>query len=335
MPFDATRPNPNGVEFDCLCLDMNGLVHPYAVTPKGERPKTGMTCAWQFFVSSTEYLRLCDRASSFYGARRCGTACKAKPATFETFQSSARSEEEAEEDKEKLRNDFLKMGKVPPPRKKASWDHNVITPGTSFMDTLSKYLRFYIHTRLTHNPAWKDVTIIFSDSNTPGEGEHKIMEFIRLQRVKPGYDPNLKHVIHGLDADLIMLVVLNTKPIFHFKKVIFGGKRTERRVMRTALAKKAIAAGTTNSITDTFDNHDDLISDQKPLEILSVSILREYLAHEFRNDAFSSPFAFSMNSKGVVDDFVFLCFFVGNDFLPHLPSAGYKGRRARLVDGSL
>ena len=82
--------------------------------------------------------------------------------------------------------------------------------------------------------------------------------------------------------------------------------------MRTALAKRRLLPGPQTQTWDTFDNHDDLISDRKPLEILSVSILRN-IWHMFHRDAFSSP-AFSYEFERVVDDFVFLCFFVGNDF---------------------
>lgn len=50
------------------------------------------------------------------------------------------------------------------------------------MDRLSRCLHFYAHNKLNNNPAWKDLKIIISDANVPGEGEHKIMDFIRKQR---------------------------------------------------------------------------------------------------------------------------------------------------------
>lgn len=52
--------------------------------------------------------------------------------------------------------------------------------------------------------------------------------------------------------------------------------------------------------------------------LMHLSLLREYLDIEFQS--LKDTLTFEYNLERIIDDFILLALFVGNDFLPHLPN---------------
>lgn len=238
-----------------------------------------------------------------------------------------RSAQEAK-DKEADKQELLKLvkqqnGGVLPPghvdnSTRKAFDTNTITPGTPFMDILAASLRYWCQYKLNTDPAWAKLKVIISDATVPGEGEHKIMSYVRSQRASPDHDPNTRHVIYGLDADLIMLGLATHEPHFRVLRedVFFQeGKARACKLCGQRGHEARDCRGETKEKSGDFDGKDS-VAPLKPFIWLHVSVLREYLAAELA--VASLPFLFDL--ERAIDDWVFMCCFVGNDFLPHLPA---------------
>uniref|UniRef100_A0A8C8MFC0 5'-3' exoribonuclease n=1 Tax=Oncorhynchus tshawytscha TaxID=74940 RepID=A0A8C8MFC0_ONCTS len=331
IPVDTSKPNPNEVEFDNLYLDMNGIIHPCTHPEDKAAPKNED----EMMVAIFEYM---DRLFNIVRPRRVlymaidGVAPRAKmnQQRSRRFRASKEGVELVEE-KSRIREEILgRGGYLPPVEVKERFDSNCITPGTEFMDNLAKCLRYYVADRLSNDPGWRNITVILSDASVPGEGEHKIMDYIRRQRAQPHHDPNTHHCLCGADADLIMLGLATHEPNFTIIREEFKPNQPRPCAM---CGQKGHEIKDCQGVAREKQGEHDEFADTMPASeqefiFIRLCVLREYLERELTMASLPFPFDF----ERTVDDWVFMCFFVGNDFLPHLPSLEIReGAIDRLV----
>ncbi len=166
------------------------------------------------------------------------------------------------------------------------WNTTAITPGTQFMKTLDHQI-----SQAFLDPEKYGLNkIIVSGSNIYGEGEHKIFKYIRDNTI---FHRNLNTIIYGLDADLIMLSINHlpiTPNIYLFRE------------------------------TPEFIKSINTELEPNECYVLDIPELAQTITLDMNNGEELS----SEQQKNRIYDYIFLCFFLGNDFMPHFPAINIR-----------
>ncbi len=168
------------------------------------------------------------------------------------------------------------------------WNTAAITPGTSFMSQLNSAISSHFDT--TSFSKYNVSNIIVSGSDNVGEGEHKVFEYIRNE---PEKHSNEHTIIYGLDADLIMLSInhLSICPnIYLFRE------------------------------TPQFIQSIDSSLEPNENYYLNIPELTNSIIKYMTNDAEDINY----NKINKVYDYIFMGFFLGNDFMPHFPAINIR-----------
>lgn len=314
--------------FDNLYLDVNGIAHNSVNSNEMRTPNNGINLSekgspeiWAAIFRYINKLVYIAKPKKLLYIAVDGVAPRAKmnQQRSRRFRSARDSE---------LLKTLEKRNSIDTTKNNV-FDSNCITPGTTFMHELRIQLEFFINYQIHNDPLWKNLEVILSGADVPGEGEHKIMDFIRCIKSQKDYDNNTTHCLYGLDADLIMLSLASHEPHFSLlrEEIKFSSsKNSENRTICT----------------------------KEKFQFLHISILRDYIINDLDprnlgNEELNSCFGYKnglnissqaqsnvwdrilIDNERLIDDFIILGFIVGNDFLPHIPFHTVDQGLARII----
>jgi 5'-3' exonuclease len=187
------------------------------------------------------------------------------------------------------------------------WDTCAITPGTNFMNNLNNAIKKHF----TNNE-----NIILSLTDIPGEGEHKIFEYIR-ENINSEDCENVNNIVYGMDADLIMLSLNHLK----YSKQIYLYRETPHFIKsldNSLDPKQTYLINILELGNQIYKELTDDISVQKD----TPDWLKE--ASDVLDSSLNNLQINGQTFYSKIDDYIFICFLLGNDFMPHFPAINIR-----------
>jgi 5'-3' exoribonuclease 1 len=281
------------INVDNLCLDMNGIFHTCAqkIYQYGSYEKKSLLRKQQYKKGQHWRIKLFEQVCESIEYYR--KLVKPKKRILLCVDGVAGRAKMNQQRQRRYRSEKLEN---------CDFETASITPGTQFMDNLSKYIEWYCRVMITNSPDWEGIEVIYSGDKVPGEGEHKIINYIRHND-----NDSETYCIHGLDADLIMLS-LSTK--LKSMYVLRENIRNSSELHLIDIGKLSTQLAyhlkwdreQPKPVLNNGDGSDGGDGDGDELE---YTIPKKYERFSISNS---------------IDDFVFMCFLVGNDFVPTIPT---------------
>lgn len=179
--------------------------------------------------------------------------------------------------------------------KQNKWNTSSITPGTNFMEKLNTEIFRHFNSSSLEN---KNILLLLSD--TPGEGEHKIFQYIRNNS---DIHTNSNTVIYGMDSDLIML---SLKHLYICNNIYLYRETPE------------FIKNIDNSLSSDNEYIINIYNLAEQIYLLMTQKHEKYEQHEqhkeYNNDLFYKK----------INDYILITYLLGNDFMPHFPAINIR-----------
>lgn len=209
------------------------------------------------------------------------------------------------------RTDIYKKHNVPI---NDSWSNIVITPGTEFMYELHNDIKNYYAKQTKKRDPKITYQMIYDSYLTPGEGEHKILQHLKSHTSNKEEKAT---IIYGLDADLIFLSMASQIPNIFLLRESSQFKSNQDAedigIDPYAVEQELCYADidfTKKSINDEFNKYYSMHIQQTD----------DYKDSDLFGDKTEKTSHQKISTFDFTNDYIFICYFLGNDFLPHLPS---------------